>query len=192
MKKTYEKTLPEGYREALVIDAGKISLGIILNIIAAVIMISTAAISYFIIKPDDFFENYGIIKNLIFVLSIFLYMVLHELVHGIAYKSLTREKLKFGLTLTVAYCGVPHIFTYRKTALTALLSPFVVFSVIFLLLTFILPNEWDKFYSSLLFALHFGGCVGDLYVTFLYLFKFKSPDTLMQDTGPKQTFYIKN
>ena len=56
---------------------------------------------------------------------------------------------------------------------------------------FLLENAWDKIYAAFLLGLHIGGCTGDLYDTYLYLFKFRSPDTLMRDTGPKQTFYIK-
>ena len=44
---------------------------------------------------------------------------------------------------------------------------------------------------ALLLAVHIGGCVGDLYDAGLYRFRFRRPDTLMQDTGPKQTFYVK-
>ena len=44
--------------------------------------------------------------------------------------------------------------------------------------------------SAVLFALHFGGCVGDLHATYLLLFKFKG-DILMKDTGPKQTYYAR-
>jgi hypothetical protein len=39
--------------------------------------------------------------------------------------------------------------------------------------------------------MHLGGCVGDDYVTLLFLFKFKDKTTLVQDTGPKQTIYVK-
>ena len=42
-----------------------------------------------------------------------LYMVLHELTHGLFYKIFTHEKLKFGMTLTVAYCGIPRIYTKK-------------------------------------------------------------------------------
>lgn len=87
---------------------------------------------------------------------------------------------------------MPDIYVYRTPALIALLAPFVVFTIAFGVPLFFLTNEWDKVYCSALLALHVGGCCGDLYDTFLYLFKFKSSDTLMRDTGPKQTFYIKN
>ena len=39
--------------------------------------------------------------------------------------------------------------------------------------------------------IHIGGCVGDLYDAALYLFRFRDPLTLMRDTGPKQSFYLR-
>ncbi|MBR5044032.1 MAG: hypothetical protein IKX66_01680, partial [Clostridia bacterium] len=46
-----------------------------------------------------------------------------------------------------------------------------------------------SFAFLVLFAFHFGGCVGDLYDTVLLLFRLKGK-LLMRDTGPMQTFYI--
>lgn len=190
MKKTFEKEVPEGYRTALTVDAKDTRLGIIMNIIALIIAAATVAVTAAIVKPADFIGNFSPGRNFLLAAALIPYMVLHELVHGIAYKLLTKQKLKFGLTLTVAFCGVPDIYVYRRTALIALLAPFVSFTIVFLLLIFLLPEEWDKVYASVMLGLHIGGCCGDLYDTFLYLFKFKAPDTLMRDTGPKQTFYL--
>ncbi len=122
------------------------------------------------------------------MLALIAYLVLHELAHGAAYRTLTHQKLRFGISPSAAFCGVPDIYVYRRTALISLLTPFVLFIPVFLIPAFLLPNAWDKIYVLFLFAMHIGGCSGDLYDTALYLFKFKDPATLMQDTGPKQTF----
>ncbi len=189
MAKNFERELPEGYKETLVIDATNKKLGIIFNLIAAAVTLAAVLIAYFVIKPD--FTKFDLLHLFLFVVVMFGYIVLHEIVHGIAYKALTGEKLKFGLTLSVAYCGVPDIYVYRKAALISLLAPFVTFTVIFGVLTFVLPTSLDKFCFAFMLGMHVGGCCGDLYDTFLYLFKFKSPTVLMRDTGPKQTFYVK-
>ena len=44
---------------------------------------------------------------------------------------------------------------------------------------------------GVIFSLHVSGCVGDLYDAALYLFRFRDPLTLMRDTGPKQSFYLR-
>lgn len=189
--KNFESVLPDGYETVYTIDAKDNKIGLLFNLLALVIIGVIVCLSFLVIRPTGFFENYSIFRNLLFMAAMFCYIILHELVHGLAYKAFTHQKLKFGLSLTVAYCGVPDIYVYRRTAMISLLAPFVVFIPVFLLPTFILDNVWDKFYCMILFALHIGGCVGDLYDTFLYLFKFRNPSTLMRDTGPMQTFYCK-
>lgn len=190
MAKNFERELPDGYKESLVIDATNKKLGIFLNLIAIVIAVIVVVIAVFVIKPK--FKEFNFIHLITLSLGLLAYVVAHELAHGIAYKLLTREKLKFGMTLTVAFCGVPNIYVYRKTAMIALLSPFILFTLIFGGLMIFLPNSIFQFIFAILFGFHLGGCSGDLYNVFLYLFKFKDNDTLMQDTGPKQTFYVKS
>lgn len=189
--KTFESELPADYKEIFTVDATEKRTVIWMNVAAVAVMLAVGGISVLCLRPGNFFENYSLPRNLLFLAAMFGYIVLHELVHGLAYKLLTKQKLTFGLTLSVAYCGVPNIYVYRKTALIALLAPFVVFTVVFTVAAILFTNAWDRLYALILLALHLGGCVGDLYDTFLYCFRFKNPDTLMRDTGPKQTFYMK-
>ena len=188
--KHFEKELPAGYEEIFSVDATEKKLAITLNLIGGVIMAVLAVAAYLMIRPNNFLENYSISAALILFASLMLYLVLHELVHGAAYKLLTKQKLTFGFTLSVAYCGVPDIYVYRKASMIALLAPFCVFTVLFGVLIAVIPGPWDKFYAAILFSIHVGGCVGDLYDTWLYLTRFTDPRTLMRDTGPKQTFYL--
>ena len=122
-----------------------------------------------------------------------LYVVLHELTHGAVYKAMTGEKLTFGITPAAAFCGVPNIYTYRRCALAAILAPLVVFTVIIgavvLFLSYISPLYYIGF--SFIFALHLGGCIGDGYLGYLFITRFKNKDTLMKDTGPEQIIYEK-
>ena len=122
----------------------------------------------------------------------FLYIILHELVHGIVYKALTKQKLTFGLTWSCAFCGVPNIYCYRKTALYALAAPLTVFSIILIPLTVYLYFVNPVYYlmSAFILGLHLGGCCGDMYMMWLLLARFKSNKTLIKDTGPAQTIYI--
>ena len=189
--KHYETELPAGYREAYTIDAANKKTGVTLNLVAAVIMVAAMIPAILIIRPGNILEGFSFSRYLITFGGLLVYLVLHELVHGAAYKLLTRQKLTFGLTATVAYCGVPNIYVYRRASMISLLAPFCVFTVVFGLLTALLQNAWDKTFAAAVLAIHLGGCVGDLYDTGLYLFRFRDPGTLMRDTGPKQTFYVK-
>ena len=185
--------LPSDYKLKKEIDATNKKTGIIFNLFAFVIMVIVIVGFYFIKKIKIIFneENLGryYIATIVFLISMILYVILHELVHGIAYKTLTKQKLTFGLTLTCAFCGVPNIYTTRKTSLIALLSPFTVFTVAFGLLVGFMPNDIIGLYAIILLAIHIGGCIGDLYCTYLLLFKLPK-NTIINDTGPKQTFYV--
>ena len=189
-KNCFETELPAGYTEVYAVDAKNKKTGVLLNLASVPIMLLVAAPLIRLIRPTDFFGNYSIARMLWACGCLLAYLVLHELVHGAAYKLLTRRKLTFGITLSAAYCGVPDIYVYRRAALISLLAPFTVFILVFGALTLLLPNPWDKTYMAAVLAIHVGACSGDLYDTALYLFRFRDPRTLMRDTGPRQTFYL--
>ena len=195
--KTYEIELPEGYREAKTVDAQNKKLGLLLNLAALAPLLLIGGAVFFILGPTRILESAAEAENfflhlLVFMGAMIAYIILHELVHGVIYKALTGRKLKFGLTLTVAYCGVPDIYVYRRTALLALAGPLVVFIPVFALPAFLLPLPADQMLAARLLGLHLRGCSGDLYDLWLYALRFKAPETLMRDTGPKQVFYVKD
>ena len=192
MKKNFETELPDGYKTAFVIDATNKKTAVLMNLAALAIMVAVFVPAVLIIRPDLklLFNGPNLLSLLIFTASLWIYLILHELAHGAAYKLLTKRKLKFGITLSVAYCGVPDIFVYRTPSLIAVSTPLVVFGILFLTLTLTLPDAWHKTLAAFMLALHLGGCSGDLYNIILYLFRFRDPRTLTQDTGPRQSFYL--
>lgn len=190
------KNLPEGYEAVREIDAvGNKRFAVGLNVAALLISALSGIILYFLrfrsftfTVDENKFGAY-LLFTLGLLLSMFAYLVLHELVHGIVYKLMTREKLTFGISFSCAYCGVPDVFVTKKTALSALVAPFAVFTVAFALpIAFV--GDFAALFLSFLLVLHLGGCSGDLYDLFLLLFVIKG-DVLMKDTGPKQTFYVR-
>lgn len=197
--KHFEEKLPENYRLVKTVDATKAPFAVVFNLLSLVMMVGAFAVLYFAFGTDvslikeqfltlpDFTK---ILALLLFVVGFIVYIVLHELVHGVVYKAFTKRKLTFGVTMTCAYCGVPDVFVYRTASLCALLAPFVIFSIAFIVPMFFLQNTVWFLLLAALFAMHFGGCVGDLYITVLYVFKFRDGKTLMRDTGPVQTFYL--
>ena len=194
--KNFARELPEGYRLVKTVDAGNKRFGILMNLAAAVLSAIAGAGGFFLKFGGDPGSSVSIGGNIwVFegmllglLAALIAYLVLHELTHGLVYKILTGEKLTFGLKLTCAYCGVPDIYVTRRTALFSLLAPFTVFSVAFLV-PFVLLSGPLALGFLVLFALHFGGCVGDLYDAFLLLFRLKGK-LLMRDTGPVQFFYV--
>ena len=187
----FETELPAGYREAYGVDAKQNKKTVALLTLGSVLVTAAAvATALLLIRPKGFMEHFSPVKYFIVVAMMLAYVVLHELTHGAAYKLMTHQKLTFGFTLAVAFCGVPQICVYRRTALVSLLAPFTVFTLLFGGAALLLPDAWDKVYAAVLLAIHLGGCTGDLYDTFLFLTRFRDPRTLMRDTGPKQTIYL--
>ncbi len=197
-EQNFERMLPSGYKQALHINAKTVKIGIIFNLIALVVFALVIAAAYFSLYLDDkrlvdiLKTEYPLVAYFVFIVVLIGYIVLHELVHGIAYKILTGERLTFGISWSCAFCGVPNIFTYRRTAIISIVSPFAVFTLLFIpilvLLYFISPLYYLM--AASIFGLHLGGCSGDLYVLFLLVTKFKDKKTLMRDTGPEQFLYI--
>ncbi len=196
-EKSFERELPGGYKQVFHLSATNVKVGVIFNCIALVIMLLVITVfSLPILLNEALLERIEIASFIVPLYVslplILIYMVLHELVHGIAYKCQTGEKLKFGISWSCAFCGVPQIYVYRRTALIALVAPLVVFTAI------LLPLTIAMYYCSFLlyvafavvFALHLGGCAGDIYITFLLLFKYRDNKMLMRDTGPEQFIYL--
>ena len=143
----FRAELPAGYAEAYHINAGS-------GWQAAAFTAASVAMAALIIAPVLAFTD--ILKRayaagaaallcmvLVGVICIVAYLILHELVHGAAYKLLTGSKLTFGITLTVAFCGVPDIYVTRRTALISLLAPFTLFGALFAGLTAWLPSSFS-------------------------------------------------
>ena len=192
--KHFETALPESYRQVYEIDAKDRKTAVILNVVATLLAVLVFLPFALALGFRGLFQmrNRG---EILLMLGIYLggfivYIVLHELVHGAAYKLLTHHKLTFGFALTVAYCGVPDIYVYRTASLIAILAPLVLFTVVFLPLALLMQTPALRLAFIMLFCSHVAGCVGDLYGTALMLFRFRDPKLLVRDTGPKQTYYL--
>lgn len=197
MNKYFEKEVPSNYELVYKIDAKSKKIGIIFTIaslvILAIVMGICAAMLLFKDNISIDIDNVNYLyAYVIFMLSMVVYIILHELVHGIVYKVLTKEKLTFGLSWSCAFCGVPNVYCYRKTALLALVAPLVVFTLVFVPITVYLYFVDVVYYllAAFVLGMHLGGCCGDIFMTWLLLTRFKSPKTLINDTGPAQTIYV--
>ena len=207
----FEYELPRGYVLAKHLNAASAKLGLILNVIAILVGVGVCVVLYRPIAsysgalaPENvmLFSLLGLVIGCVFQ---FAYIVLHELVHGAAYKLLVGERLVFGMKWSCAFCGVPDIFVYRKAALVALLAPFTVFTLVFgggLLLFGCLFTSLTEtgavavclvlyVATAICFGIHLGGCCGDIYVTILLMTgTLCDRRTLIRDTGPEQFIYV--
>ena len=186
----FEYELPEGYKEELTLDIKDKRFALRLNIAAFIVMLVSIAVSMVILLKDAAVIELDLIAAAAMPIAVVAYIVLHELLHGLAYKLLTGQKLEFGMTCGAAYCGVPGVYVYRHTSIIALLAPFVVFGTAFIALTCFLPSLFHRILAATLLALHLGGCMGDLYLFFLFMTRFKDKRALSCDNGSACTFYL--
>ena len=195
MSRYYEKELPDGYMEALTVDANDKKSGLKMQLAAIVVAVLVCNAFFFAyVWPNRIAirDGFAIVKCVVFAISYPLYVSLHELTHGAVYKLLTRQKLTFGFKPPAAYCGVPDIYVYRIASLLSLFAPLTIYGVLLTVSFFVVGDPFSKMLILAMLALHVIGCAGDLYGIGLFLFRFRKPDTLRKDTGPLQIYYIKD
>ena len=86
---------------------------------------------------------------------------------------------------------MPDVYVYRRASIIALVAPLITFTLVFIPLSVLMYFIHPIYYimSLLLLAMHLGGCVGDGYMTYLFLKVFRDKNILMKDTGPEQFIY---
>ena len=194
MGRFYERELPKGYVEALVVDAydKKSSRGMqLLALVIAVIAFNMVLFFYIIPQWSEIRSGFSIIGGIGVIAAYFLYISLHELTHGAVYKLMTKQKVMLGFKPPAAYCGVPDIYLYRITSLVSLFAPFTVFGILFVGLFFLIGDPFVKTLILVLLVLHLIGCAGDLYGAWILLRKLRDPATLRKDMGPAQIYYTR-
>ena len=191
--KHFYDEMPENYQVDRVVDAKAKKTVIAFNVAASVVMLALMLLFFFAARsmdPKSFSGATPLWALLVFLVFYVVYVVLHELTHGACYRYFTRRKLKFGMTLTVAFCGVPDLYVKKKAALIAVLAPFTVFTVLLGVPLFFVRNAFAFLVCSWCFSAHLGGCVGDLYCASLLIFRYRGVPVVVNDTGPKQTFCV--
>jgi len=193
-------TLPKQYEKAFHIDLlNDKHEAIKVNLIAFLILLPFIGIYFYlyhqqIITLDLQTNQTG---ELIFQISLLivsswllyvLYIFIHEGIHAIMFKLFSNDKVKFGFHGLYASASMPHSYFKKYQYLMVALAPFVIMTIIFLILLTLTQNQ-VFLVIYILFAFHISGCTGDIYIS-LKLLKF-SKDTYINDYGVGMTFYTK-
>lgn len=183
--------LPEGYREICEIDLQKNKkLAIPLNLVSIAIGVLMAAIMHFVVPIFSLFSMESGIKNYMLrfaalIVLMVLYLILHELVHGVAMKICKTEKVKYGFTGLYAYAGSDDYYD-KKAYIFIALAPVVLWGVIIAVINPFVPDEWFWVVYMIQIA-NISGAAGDFYVTAKFS---KLPnDILVQDQGVRMKVY---
>ena len=179
-----------GYKECTRIDLVKNKKeALLVNIYGIIIMVVMAVFIPLLIMGGIIEFNMETTFPLFFIvllISLILYIPLHEIVHGIVLKKYTDEKLSFGWKLVYAYCGSKEAVVNRREYYAVALAPLLVFSVVFISLMVLNPSLSLVWY--VMEIMNVSGSVGDIYVS-IKLRKEKSRDILITDSGTDMSFW---
>ncbi|MDO4475196.1 MAG: DUF3267 domain-containing protein [Lachnospiraceae bacterium] len=183
--------LPEGYDQILEIDLVKNKkLMIGLNVVNLILLLGLLWLGH---KHLSILQLLNIREGLmdyllrlaILVVSIFLYMGLHEKVHGVMIRHYSGRPPHYGYGAGYAYAGSDCYFN-RRSYIVIALAPVVVWGVVLEVLCLLLPDRWF-WHAYFIQAINLAGAVGDLYVVFKILRQKKN--ILISDSGTVMTVY---
>lgn len=183
--------LPEGHTEIFRLNLQKDKkTALLVNglalLIAAVLIV---AASFFvpITRLFDGSEGLGlyVLRFGVLIAGVILYMVLHELVHGICMKRFSGVSARYGFTGLYAYAGSDAYF--GKTAYRIIaLAPVVIWGIVLVVINLFCGGAWF-WVVYFIQVCNIAGAAGDLYVS--WKFRGFPPDILVQDTGVSMTVY---
>lgn len=125
------------------------------------------------------------VRFAVLLVLLVVYMILHELVHGIAMKMCGTKKIKYGFTGMYAFAGSDDYYR-KKPYIFIALAPVVLWGVVLAVVNPFVSAEW--FWVVYLIQIsNISGAAGDLYVTLKFS---KLPkDILVKDYGVGMRVY---
>ena len=179
------ENLPDDYREIYSIDLQKDKkMSVIVNGLAIVIAALLAIPMNFVVPFYTMFnlENGTkdmLIKYGVLIALMITYMILHEIVHGIAMRICGTKKVKYGFTGLYAFAGSEDFYDIKSYIFIAL-APVVLWGVILGVVNLFVPIGWF-WVVYLIQIVNLSGAAGDLFVTIK--FSRLPKDILVQDYG---------
>ncbi|MGN1126831.1 MAG: DUF3267 domain-containing protein [Ruminococcus sp.] len=189
--KICSSSLPAGYREIYSVNLQKDKkTALIVNIVALILMAIFVIIGWFIVPYSYTFHNdesivTPLLKLIAVLAEMIVYLILHELVHGITMKHYGAKKVKYGFTGLYAFAGCEEYFS-KKSYIVIALAPIVVWGIVLAVVCCFVPKSWF-WVVYFIQIMNFSGAAGDLYVTCKFS-KFPK-DILINDTGLEMKVY---
>ena len=172
------RNLPDNYLLKLSVDLQNNKKQFWIVNILSFILIALLTILGCLFVPFSELFTLGSIQWIIIFLGLLVYIVLHELVHGIFMWYYSEEKPFFGFTGAYAYAG-SHCYYNKKQYIVIALAPIVLLGIVLLILNIIFKQYfWAIYFIQIM---NISGAAGDLYVS--YLFSKLPEDILIKDIG---------
>ena len=188
-----EQSLPEQYVQVYALDLQKNKkTAILVNVLALGIAALLVVPMLFVVPITTLFdmeEGFGayLLRFGVLAGGSVLYLVLHELVHGIAMKLCGTRRVHYGFTGMYAFAGSDDYYDKNGYIMIAL-APIVVWGVVLAVLNLLVPTAW--FWVVYLIQIsNLSGAAGDLYVT--VKFSRLPRDILVRDSGVAMTVYAR-
>jgi len=154
----------------------------VIFVFIALIMVTLAIAFQFPIQS----ELKAIPKIIITIGLVIIYMVVHELTHGIFIRILSKKKPKYAVRFPYLTTGSQSFFN-KKSFVLITLAPVIIWGIILLfVISFVPQTLFMSFYVVL--GLNFAGAAGD-YVQVYYFFKLPK-NALLQDDGNETKVYV--
>lgn len=186
--------LPEDYGEIYSLNLQKDKrAAIIVNLLALAIAAVMAVSMNFFVPVTSFFDmSGGIVRYFLrlaaLIVLMVLYMVLHELVHGIAMKLCGTKRVKYGFTGLYAFAGSEDYYD-KKSYIFIALAPIVLWGTVLAAVNFFVPTEWF-WIVYMIQLINISGAAGDLFAA--VKFSRMPKNILIQDSGVSmRVFYIR-
>lgn len=187
--------LPEDYGEIYSLNLQKDKrTAIIVNLLAlAIAAVMAVSMNFFVPVTSVFDMSGGIVRYFLRLAALIglmvLYMVLHELVHGIAMKLCGTKRVKYGFTGLYAFAGSEDYYD-KKSYIFIALAPIVLWGTVLAAVNFFVPTEWF-WIVYMIQLINISGAAGDLFAT--VKFSRMPKNILIQDSGVSmRVFYIGN
>ena len=179
-EKIREVNLQQDKKTALLVNLGAVAIAVVMVIAGGIFVPLSFEISAYDL-------TLFLLRVLLIVAAMVVYVVAHELIHGVFIKKYSGKKAKYGFQGLYAFAGSDAYFN-KKNYIVIALAPVVVFGVIFLLLNIFLPKNlfWPVY---LLQIVNCSGAAGDIYITFLM--NRLPDDTLTGDAGISMEMFSK-
>ncbi len=186
-----KQTLPEGYKEIFSVNLQRDKkIAILVNVLCLVIMLAMAIPMHFYIPIYSLFDmsqGLGVymLRLVLMIVALFVYLILHEMVHGITMKFFGTKKVKYGFTGLYAFAGSEDYYD-KKSYIAIALAPIVVWGIVLAILNVLVPYQWF-WVVYFVQIMNVSGAAGDMYVT--VKFSRMPKDILVQDSGIGMTVY---
>lgn len=185
------QALPENYKQIYSVDLQRDKkIALLVNLLALLIAAIMAVPMHFVVPVTTLFDMQAgldayTLRFVSLIVLLIVYMILHELVHGITMKLCGTKKVKYGFTGMYAFAGSDDYYD-KRSYITIALAPVVVWGIVLAIVNVVVPVQW--FWVIYILQLsNISGAAGDFYVTAKFM---KMPkDILIHDRGVGMEVY---